>query len=164
MEEAKVAVSSDVKLSQEDIHKVCLERAEKFLSLYSQVCEVCQGWCVLTSCQIFISSTFLWFIWQYISFHDFCPTFFCQVWLFSYLLSTCYVRVTGSKLVFVSIGVLHLFYITFCVSWCLMNCMLPDYRISPTLYFSSRVSSCQYISSSSRWKHRRRSWRIETES
>ncbi|BFZ10166.1 hypothetical protein BsWGS_13205 [Bradybaena similaris] len=37
MEEAKVAVSSDVKLSQEDIHKVCLERAEKFLSLYSQL-------------------------------------------------------------------------------------------------------------------------------
>ncbi|XP_005109484.1 uncharacterized protein LOC101850038 isoform X2 [Aplysia californica] len=37
MEEAKVAVSSDVKLSQEDIHKVCLERAEKFLSLYNQL-------------------------------------------------------------------------------------------------------------------------------
>lgn len=37
MEEAKVAVSSDVKLSQEDVHKVCLERAEKFLSLYSQL-------------------------------------------------------------------------------------------------------------------------------
>lgn len=37
LEESKVAVSSDVKLSQEDIHRVCLDRAEKFLHLYSQV-------------------------------------------------------------------------------------------------------------------------------
>ena len=37
MEEAKVAVSSDTKLSQDDINKVCLERAEKFLTLYNQV-------------------------------------------------------------------------------------------------------------------------------
>ena len=37
MEEAKVAVSSDTKLTQEEINKVCLERAEKFLTLYNQV-------------------------------------------------------------------------------------------------------------------------------
>ncbi|BFZ24682.1 hypothetical protein BsWGS_27722 [Bradybaena similaris] len=37
LEESKVAVSSDVKLSQEDIHRVCLDRAEKFLHLYTQL-------------------------------------------------------------------------------------------------------------------------------